>query len=97
MSNVVRHAPAHHASIRIVRPNPGHVLLRVSDDGVGMDLDAPVRDGAFGLQANRQRGEAASGEVSLTSKPGEGTRVEVDLPCRAASPHIDRHSQGESS
>ncbi|MDA0629212.1 ATP-binding protein, partial [Acinetobacter baumannii] len=97
MSNVVRHAHAHHASIRIVRPNPGHVLLRVSDDGVGMDLDAPVRDGAFGLQAIRQRVEAASGEVSLTSKPGEGTRVEVDLPCRAASPHIDRHSQGESS
>ena len=97
MSNVVRHAHAHHASIRIVRPNPGHVLLRVSDDGVGMDLDTPVRDGAFGLQAIRQRVEAASGEVSLTSKPGEGTRVEVDLPCRAASPHIDRHSQGESS
>ena len=97
MSNVVRHAHAHHASIRIVRPNPGHVLLRVSDDGVGMDLDASVRDGAFGLQAIRQRVEAASGEVSLTSKPGEGTRVEVDLPCRAASPHIDRHSQGESS
>ncbi|MSS45581.1 sensor histidine kinase [Cutibacterium sp. WCA-380-WT-3A] len=85
MSNVVRHAHANHASITIVRPSSDHVLLRVSDDGIGMDLKAPAGDGSFGLQAIRQRVEDVSGDVSITSKPGEGTIVNVDLPLPAAS------------
>ena len=99
MSNVVRHADASHASIRIVRPSPERVLLRVSDDGGGMVLEAPVSDGSFGLQAIRQRVEDLSGEVSLTSRPGEGTIVDVGLPVpsSAVSPHTVYCRQGEPS
>ncbi|MBS6332216.1 MAG: sensor histidine kinase, partial [Propionibacterium sp.] len=35
MSNVVRHARARHATIRISRTDESHVHLRVTDDGVG--------------------------------------------------------------
>ena len=88
MSNVVRHAHAQHATIRILRDDD-YVHLQVTDDGIGMDPDASFGEGSFGLQAIRQRVDELAGEVSLTSKPGEGTIVDVLLP-------IPR-SQGEPS
>ena len=88
MSNVVRHAHAQHATIRILRDDD-YVHLQVTDDGIGMDPDASFGEGSFGLQAIRQRVDELAGEVSLTSKPGEGTIVNVILP-------IPR-SQGEPS
>ncbi|MGK2308638.1 sensor histidine kinase [Cutibacterium sp. V970] len=97
MSNVVRHARAHHATIQISRPDASHVHLRVTDDGVGMDLNAPVREGAFGLHAIRQRVHELSGEVSLTSGPGEGTIVNVDLPVHSATEKSHLVRQGEPS
>lgn len=88
MSNVVRHAHAQHATIRILRDDD-YVHLQVTDDGIGMDPDASFGEGSFGLQAIRQRVDELAGEVSLTSKPGEGTIVDIILP-------IPR-SQGEPS
>lgn len=97
MSNVVRHARARHATIRISRTDESHVHLRVTDDGVGMDLDAPVREGAFGLHAIRQRVDELSGEVSLTSELGEGTIIDVDLPVHSTAEQPRLVHQGEPS
>ena len=97
MSNVVRHARARHATIRISRTDESHVHLRVTDDGVGMDLDAPVRKGAFGLHAIRQRVDELSGEVSLTSEPGEGTIIDVDLPVHSTAEQPRLVHQGDPS
>lgn len=78
MSNVVRHARAHHAVIDIDRDGDA-LTLTVSDDGVGMDPDAPVPEGSFGLRTIRERAEELSGTVNLASGPG-GTTLRVTLP-----------------
>lgn len=49
MLNVVCYVYVYYVLIWIVCFNFGYVFLRVSDDGVGMDLDVFVCDGVFGL------------------------------------------------
>jgi PAS domain S-box-containing protein len=59
------------------------VVLRVSDDGCGLDPDhvQVLADIAhFGLIAIRERVEALGGRFRVTTAPGEGTVVEAPLP-----------------
>ena len=69
------------------------VLIRVTDDGVGMDaptlealrasLDSSVRDGHYGLHNIRERLRLAYGDggaVSIESVRGEGTTVTLAIP-----------------
>jgi signal transduction histidine kinase len=55
------------------------VHLAVRDDGVGFD-GARRRSSTFGLVGMRFRIEAEGGTLTLTSAPGQGTRLQVTLP-----------------
>lgn len=75
VTNALKHAAADR--IRISGAREAAVLrLRVEDDGVG----GADPHGA-GLTGLRDRVEAAGGRLALTSAPGAGTTVEVELPC----------------
>ena len=78
LANVVKHARARSATVRIEDP-PGNVLLEISDDGRGFDATARRR-GHFGLESMRGRAAAIDGDLTITSETGGGTvvRVEVD-------------------
>ncbi len=59
--------------------------LTVTDDGKGFcpaEAAGAVRQdgGGFGLWAMRERVEAAGGELSIISRPGEGTAVQAWVP-----------------
>ena len=59
------------------------VTLDVDDDGVGFDGRAPAAgpdDGGFGLIGMRERVEAAGGELTIESMPGQGTTIAVSVP-----------------
>jgi len=58
---------------------PDAASLRVSDDGVGFDLDQ-VRKGRFGLIGLNERARLLSGQLSLKTSLGAGTCVEVVVP-----------------
>ncbi|HET9879857.1 MAG TPA: GAF domain-containing protein [Candidatus Limnocylindria bacterium] len=75
LHNVVKHANARHALIALSRSAAG-LRLEVSDDGVGFDPDQIPR-GHLGVAGMRQRAEQLGGEFAVTSRPGEGSRVEV--------------------
>ena len=67
------------------RVEAGEVRLSVADDGVGMER--PARPGAIGLANTRARLSHLYGDAhrfAIDSAPGEGTRVEIALPFRAA-------------
>lgn len=81
LTNVRKHAEASHVVVRLLRGEEA-VRLVVVDDGLGLG-EASERDVGrprFGLTTMRERAESVGGELELTSSPGEGTRVEVEIP-----------------
>jgi len=81
MTNVVKHSNAKTVKIEL-QFSPKTVVLQIKDDGKGFvpeTCDGP-RDGHFGLLGIRERAERLAGQVSITSAPGAGADVRVELP-----------------
>jgi NarL family two-component system sensor histidine kinase LiaS len=56
------------------------VLLRVSDDGIGFDPDAPEHKAGLGMISMRERIRSVGGDISFSSTPSMGTQVETRIP-----------------
>jgi signal transduction histidine kinase len=82
ITNALRHASAHHIQVRIVR-DAEQVSLAIRDDGAGFEpaalatVDLAAHLGIVGM---RERVRARAGAFHLTSRPGGGTTVEIELP-----------------
>jgi signal transduction histidine kinase len=76
LTNAVRHASASKIAVRAVQDN-GTLVVTVADDGVG---GATARRGS-GLAGLRDRVAAHGGTLEIESPDGQGTRIEVALPC----------------
>ena len=81
LANVVKHAGASTAWVR-VEARPGRVLVEISDDGRGFD-PAADHPGHFGLESMRSRAAEIGGLLTITSTPGQGTVVRVEVPADA--------------
>ncbi|MDZ7618524.1 MAG: hypothetical protein U1E05_16090, partial [Patescibacteria group bacterium] len=55
------------------------VRLEIRDWGIGFDPDS-VADGHFGLDGIRQRVKLLDGKLAISSRPGEGTTIQVTVP-----------------
>ncbi len=75
LTNVAKYASATHAEVRVVQED-GCLVVEVRDDGVG-GAAASTGSGLAGLS---DRVGAIDGTLSVTSPPGEGTLVRVELP-----------------
>lgn len=84
LTNVVKHADAQEAWVRVVEAN-GAIEVVVRDDGKGFD---PARaGGGFGLVGMRERVTLVGGRLSISSEPGGGTELRARLPAsREARP-----------
>ncbi len=78
LTNVMRYAEATEVGIAL-HCEAGEVILRVRDNGKGMD-SAADRQGGFGLIGMRERAIALGGNVSITTAPGEGFSLEARIP-----------------
>jgi len=76
LANVAKYSEASRASVQVAREN-GHVLVSVSDDGIG-GADPGRGTGLRGL-ADRLR--AIEGRLEVESYPGYGTTVKASIPC----------------
>jgi len=83
LTNVVRHARAQQVRIGLTGMN-GTLKAVVVDDGIGMKQNGD-RPHGLGLLGMRERIERAGGRLTIISRPGRGTRLEVMLPQRAAA------------
>ncbi|MBB1160376.1 ATP-binding protein [Aquariibacter albus] len=76
LSNTVQHAGAQQAWVRL-SPGPGAALtVCIEDDGCGLRPPDPGRP-HYGLAILRERARSLSGTLSVGSRPGGGTRVEL--------------------
>ncbi|ETK37046.1 PAS domain-containing sensor histidine kinase [Microbispora sp. ATCC PTA-5024] len=81
LANVQKHAQAQTVAVSLTSVDHG-VLVRVSDDGIGIGeaADGVTRPGHFGLIEMRERAETAGGWWGVRRRPGGGTSVEFWLP-----------------
>jgi signal transduction histidine kinase len=79
----MKHAEAERVTMRLSTLN-GSVHLVVEDDGRGFRPTEVRRSRngspAYGLVGMRERAELVGANLQITSKPGTGTRVQVELP-----------------
>ncbi|MFO0699235.1 MAG: PAS domain S-box protein [Nitrospira sp.] len=79
LTNVVRHAHARSATIRLGCAG-GWVYLTVQDDGKGFKVASIRGKGHYGLQGIQERVDLLGGSLEICSKPGNGTLVTVRIP-----------------
>lgn len=81
LTNVRKHAQAHHAAITLTYA-PDSVRLSVQDDGVGhvsIDNGNAAPSSGFGLVGLRERVQLLGGELTTTSAPEQGFTLDVVL------------------
>jgi two-component system nitrate/nitrite sensor histidine kinase NarX len=76
LNNVVRHAQAERAWVRL-QLEPSAVRLTVGDDGRGFDA-APAGPTHLGLRSMRERAAEVGAAFRLTTAPGRGTEIGVE-------------------
>ena len=81
LANVYRHAEASAIGVRLAFCDDS-VSLEIRDDGRGFTVDShqPGVSGGRGLRNIRQRAGELGGQADISSAPGKGTRVRVEIP-----------------
>jgi PAS domain S-box-containing protein len=85
LTNIVRHAHATHAVVRVVGlRNGSHVKLTVRDDGKGFSslnwYEANVKASRYGLVGIGERAELLGGRLTVDSAIDKGTKIEIVIP-----------------
>jgi signal transduction histidine kinase len=76
--NAVGHGAAQHVEVAL-ESRATRWLLRVSDDGCGIQRPAPASPAGFGLAAMHARAAELGGHLTLRRRPTGGTELEVSL------------------
>ncbi|WP_431804309.1 sensor histidine kinase [Microbacterium sp. bgisy203] len=89
IANVIQHADADSATITLT-VGGDRLQFTIADDGRGFDPaqspGAPTgRSDSFGLRATRERVDQLGGTLTVTSAPGEGTALTIDLTLEEAA------------
>lgn len=81
ITNVIKHSGASTLKIELQYLTDA-VVLQIQDNGRGFAPETCVgpRDGHFGLLGIRERTERLGGRVAITSSPGQGTTIRVEIP-----------------
>ncbi len=87
LSNIAHHAGARKVDVDL--SFTGNTILKVADDGGGFDALAANRGGklrgrpgGLGLNGMRERALLVGGNLTIFSRPGEGTTVELTMGAR---------------
>lgn len=76
VTNVVRHAKAKTLTVNL-ESTEEKVTLTIHDDGVGFDVGRRDKSNHYGLEGMQERAQLVGGELTVTSKLGEGTTVKL--------------------
>lgn len=82
LQNVIKHSDATCAKVELAMEGR-ELCLIVTDDGHGFDPEAIEANGALGIVSMRERVRMVKGKISVQSRQGEGTQIEVRVPITA--------------
>jgi signal transduction histidine kinase len=85
LGNVVKHAQARNVTVEFVAL-PDRVFLCITDDGVGFDpaeIPASSDRRGWGLLIMAERALSVGGQCEIQARPGQGTRLTVEIPRQA--------------
>jgi signal transduction histidine kinase len=78
LNNIVKHAQATEACIRVHLAEP--LWVEIQDQGQGFDLERARDSGHVGLSSMGERAAEIGWNLQVISSPGAGTRVRVEKP-----------------
>ena len=78
LNNILKHAQAQEVTVQLYQDQQ-NVILEVADDGIGFDPSAVRDQGGLGLAGMEERVALAGGQLRVSSKPGQGTTVRVEV------------------
>jgi signal transduction histidine kinase len=85
LTNIARHAQATQVDIRLEHEN-ANVILRISDDGCGFNLDdmqaRALAGNSTGVLGMQERATLIGGQLTIQSAPGSGSTVLMCCPWR---------------
>jgi PAS domain S-box-containing protein len=79
LTNVARHAKATKVKATL-REKTRKIVLRIRDNGKGIEKNQIDSPKAFGIMGMRERARSLGGKVEITGSPGRGTTVAVSIP-----------------
>ncbi|HQH53466.1 MAG TPA: PAS domain-containing protein [Candidatus Hydrogenedentes bacterium] len=79
LQNVVRHSESKDAMVKI-STRDGWITLSISDSGRGFVVEPGQSTAGLGFISMQERARHANGELTVTTEPGRGTRVEARIP-----------------
>ena len=79
VTNAVRHSRASRLSVFLNQKN-NYLILKIRDNGIGMDLSKIEQSDKFGLIGMQERAVALNGILSITSAPDKGTTLILKIP-----------------
>ena len=78
LNNILKHAHASEIKVSLEK-KAGKIVLEISDNGVGFDLDTAEGHGGLGLKGMQERAEQINADLRI-SNGGNGTQVSVEVP-----------------
>jgi len=86
LTNIAKHSDATMLKVDVTRENT-QVSFFLEDNGRGFDLtdlhDSPAGGKGIGLTTLEERARLLGGSLSIASKPGQGTRMNLVLPIKS--------------
>ncbi|MFP4441034.1 MAG: response regulator [Chloroflexaceae bacterium] len=78
-NNIAKHAQARNVTVALRSIPPDRLELEMWDDGCGFDA-TQVAPGRLGLEIMHERAQQIAAGLTITSGPGQGTRVQLTWP-----------------
>ncbi|MEO7030998.1 MAG: sensor histidine kinase [Herbaspirillum sp.] len=79
LNNITRHAQATHVKVQL-QAESSRLSLKITDNGIGMDLNGQPNSNSFGLISMRERVDGLQGRLEIISAPKQGTMLTVTVP-----------------
>ncbi|MGB9438572.1 MAG: PAS domain S-box protein [Desulfobacterales bacterium] len=87
LTNALKHSGSNNFRLSIIKSYP-KIIFRAADDGIGFDTQIIGTDKRnLGLLGMRERTSLLGGTFQLRSKPGEGTRIRIEIPFAESLSH----------